>query len=179
MKKISTFLNRSLTLLIMPILFYFSLLPKNTNAQIQPGDDLRKLGLVPFSQPDMGLKIAINKYDYYGSGDVNNDGVIDFNDVSAMQNGELNDRADIDGDGVPSTANDQQILSDYLNENIRYLPAHWNHLNGIEKRNWVQKMLAFDQIDTIQYIPGEFECGEFSEMMLINNFGMDSFKSLS
>ncbi len=178
MRKISTFLNRSLTLLIMLILFYLSLLPKNTNAQIRPPPaDIRKEGLDPFSQPDMGPKIAINKYDYYGSGDVNNDGVIDFNDVSAMQNGELNDRADIDGDGTPSTINDQQILSDYLNENIRYLPSHWNYLNGIEKRNWVQKMLAIDQVDTIQYIPGEFECGEFSEIMLINNFGVDSLNN--
>ncbi len=177
MKKILTILNHSLTLLIMLFLFYSFLLPKNTNAQIQPGDDLRKLGLVPFSQPDMGPKLAINKYDYYGSGDVNNDGVIDFNDVSAMQNGETNDRADIDGDGTPSTENDQQILMNYLNGNIRYLPSHWNYLNGIEKRNWVQKMLAIDSVNYNPYIPdGDsiYTCVEFSKEMLINNFGVDS-----
>jgi hypothetical protein len=157
------------------------LFPKDISAQVQPPEDLRKIGMDPYSQPDIHMDLGKNKYEYYGSGDVNNDEEINYADVSAMQNGIKNDMADIDGDGTPSTANDQQILIDYLNGNIDNLPSNWNHLNGIEKRSWLEKMIAIDKVDENPYIAftgnnqdSVYDCGMFSREALINFFGVDS-----
>ena len=59
-----------------------------------------------FSQPN---DTTLN---YYGSGIQTSDGM------------------DIDGDGISSTSQDQQILEDFLNKNIAYLPSHWNKLTN-------------------------------------------------
>ncbi len=175
-------MKNNFTFVYLFLFLLFSLIfPKDISGQVQPPEDLRKIGMDPYSQPEIQINLGKNKYDFYGSGDVNNDEIINYADVSEMQNGAQNDRADVDGDGVPSTANDQQILIDYLNGNIGHLPSDWNHLNGIEKRSWVQKMIAIDSVNYNPYVSLEdggpdsvYDCGAFSKETLINFFGVDS-----
>ncbi len=91
-----------------------------------------------FSQPNVHLQLGRNILDWYGSGDVNNDEVIDSKDLTAMNNGVKNDRSDVDGDGNSSTTNDKKVLNDYLNGTINYLPGHWNSLTTEGKVNWLE-----------------------------------------
>jgi len=92
---------------------------------------------------------------YYGSGDVDSSGLVDSDDLIAMQGGVQNDMSDVDGDGIASSADDQLLLSNYLDGEISFLPSHWNMLETIDPRDdWLEKMLEIDQTDTITYRPG-------------------------
>ena len=53
-----------------------------------------------YSQPNVQLQLGRKLYDWYGSGDVNDDGRINSSDVSAINSGIKNDRSDVNGDGV-------------------------------------------------------------------------------
>ena len=133
----------------------------------------------PFSQPRETLN-------YYGSGDVNNDGQINNNDLIAMQQGVQNDRADIDADGIPSTTMDQNILSNYLNSSIDYLPGQYNHplQTKQEKDDWIRKLMLIDTLDQHDYIgiePGSipdwrqqrFISGNFASQLSLNFWGWE------
>ena len=48
---------------------------------------------------------------WYGSGDVNLDGIVNSADLQAMNDGSNAIEADVDGDGTPSTQNDKNILT--------------------------------------------------------------------
>ena len=86
---------------------------------------------------------------YYGSGDVNDDGKVDWEDVGLMQKGLINDFTDIDGDSTLSKT-DLQLLEDHLN-NGTILPGDWNNLETREQReDWLKKMLAIDKTDERQ-----------------------------
>lgn len=63
-----------------------------------------------YSQPNIYMQVGRNKLDYYGSGDVNNDKKIDSLDNNEIL-GAINDRADIDEDGMPGTELDKSKLS--------------------------------------------------------------------
>jgi len=118
----------------------------------------------PFFQPnDSSLA-------WYGSGDVDSNNVIDWEDYNAMQSGVQNDMADVDGDGTPSTSQDMQLLSDYLNSSIDYLPGHWNYLQTrAERDSWIEKMMAITGTDTIDYdyppYPDAFISGNFASLL--------------
>ena len=112
-------------------------------------------------------------YNYYGSGDVNNDGEINQYDYFAMQSGVSNDRSDVDGDGVSSTSNDQELLYNYITDQIPYLPAHEDVLKTeAEKIFWMESIKAIDQTNTLPYVPRQFECGEFSTQINVNDPGV-------
>ncbi len=109
---------------------------------------------------------------YYGSGDVNDDGKVNLDDYELMKNGTLNDYADVDGDGVGSTSSDLLILEEYLNKRS-VLPGDWNNLQTREQReNWVKKMLKIDKTDEIPHIIDEWQCGDFSTQICLNYFGL-------
>jgi hypothetical protein len=136
----------------------------------------------PFIQPNN------TNLNWYGSGDVNNDNVVNWEDVSKMEeiiNGSYNpnlksndvaeyrtlDRADVNGDGVVNYE-DKEILENKLNENVDYLPGEWNKLESkSERENWLQKMLSVDKTDTLEYIPNGFVCGNFERQTRLNFHG--------
>lgn len=125
----------------------------------------------PFIQPNDSTLA------WYGSGDVDGDNDIDLDDYNLMASIQ-NDMSDLDGDGISSTAQDKQILSNYINGIIGYLPGQWNKLPTREERiNWLDKMLAIDLTDTITYrsfddYPNNFfVCGDFSAQTYINFHG--------
>ncbi|MCF8242436.1 MAG: T9SS type A sorting domain-containing protein [Melioribacteraceae bacterium] len=145
----------------------------------QPGIEAR---LDPFSTPNVHVDLGYwekGALEYYGSGDVNNDGVIGYFDLNAMEEGVLNDMADVDGDSTGSSEIDRQILQDYLEGNIDFLPGQWNHLKPSEKISWVEKMIEIDPTDENPYVPypeeNFYDCGWFAKEMLVNNFGVDNF----
>ncbi len=110
----------------------------------------------------------------YGSGDVNDDGYVDSVDLQAMKSGVKNDYSDINGNGVQSDSEDKEILRQYLNGEISKLPGQWNNLGRSEKISWLNKMLAIDKTDELQYIPGIFECTGFSYLTQFNFGGMEN-----
>ncbi len=123
--------------------------------------------LNPFFQPDVNGNLL-----WYGSADVDSNNVVDWNDYNAMQQGVQNDMADVDGDGIASTSQDQQILSDYLNNNIEYLPGQWNYLQTRDERDsWVEKTLAIDKTDTNEWVINEWISGDFATQLYFNFFG--------
>ncbi len=129
-----------------------------------------------YNQPNTQELIGKNKLDWYGSGDVNNDEAINYQDYVDMDL-IANDRSDIDGDGNPSTENDKQILKNYLDGNKNYLPAHWNKLNKEEKMDWLDKCLAVDKTDTITVVPYYFDCDEFARNLRVNFSGFANFEN--
>ncbi len=129
-----------------------------------------------FSQPNDST------LNWYGSGDINKDNTIDWNDVNRLDSlikgsfqdttdDRLLDRADINGDEIINDS-DEQLLKDYLNKNIEHLPAYWNKLDSLEKTEWFEKMYKIDKTDTIT----SAKCYEFSLPFIINFHG---FKSLA
>ncbi len=119
--------------------------------------------LNPFFQP---LDTTI----YVGSLDVDSNGTQgDSNDISLMQSGTQNDMADADGDGIPSTAADILIAQNYLNGNILYPPAFWNHLQTTGERNsWNDFMQAIDLTDEIPYQSGQWVSGDYMLQLEMN-----------
>jgi len=99
---------------------------------------------------------------YYGSGDVNQDNQLNWNDYNKMvSEAPQIDEADLNGNGIPSDQQDIQIAEDYFNGNIEYLPSQWNKLETREERiGWLDDMLAIDQTDTITYVPYDYTTGE-------------------
>ena len=129
--------------------------------------------LNPYAQPNENLSNS------YGSGDVNQDGVLSWDDYNEVTDfAPQTDYADIDGDGIPSTNADAELLSQFLNEGISYLPGHWNSLETAEERmDWMENMLAIDLTDEIPYQGGDVEerwiSGNYQFQFYANNFGYD------
>jgi hypothetical protein len=133
-----------------------------------------------FSQPN---DTTLN---YYGSGDINKDNTITWQDASILDSliqgtftdpldDRLTDRADINGDGVKDNQ-DKQTLENYLNENINYLPSNWNKSNTAEKTSWFEKMVEIDKTDTIA--PGTL-CFHYSAPFAINFHGFKSLEGVN
>jgi len=138
--------------------------------------------VVPFIQPNH------SDLNWYGSGDVNNDNTINWDDASKMESiingsyvpnlnsndvGEYRtlDRADINGNGTVDY-NDKEILEDKLNGLRNYLPGEWDKLGSkSEREEWLQKMLEIDKTDTLDYIGGERVCTDFASQTALNFHG--------
>ena len=118
-----------------------------------------------FSQPNDTNLI------WYGSGDVDSNNVLNLNDYNAMDS-ISNDMSDIDGDGTPSTQNDKDILSQYLNNNLNFLPSNFVRSDSTQKRDWLTKMLAIDKTNAIPYQQG-FTCGNFANRLHYQFHGGD------
>jgi len=144
-------------------------LQNTTNSRDHDEGDI----LNPFAQPGDTLTAA------YGSGDVNQDGQVNWDDYNEMvNNSPQNDYADIDGNGIASEQADMNLLEDFLTEEIGYLPGHWNALQTPEERQaWADSMLAIDPTDSIPYQNGNVEdrwiSGTYSTQIYLNFFGYD------
>lgn len=99
---------------------------------------------------------------YYGSGDVNNNGKVDLEDLHLIENGTQNDYADINGDGKISNQ-DVSILESYLGNEIPYLPGDWDKLQTRQERvDWVDKMFEIDQTDKKPYRSPKWVCKQYA-----------------
>lgn len=132
-----------------------------------------------FSQPN---DTTLN---YYGSGDINKDNTITWEDAYRLDSlikrtftdpldDRLIDRADITGDETIDNQ-DKQVLEDYLNETIPYLPTHWNKLDSLEKLNWFTKTEIIDKTDTIS----STLCTDFTNAFVINYHGFPSLEDVN
>jgi hypothetical protein len=115
--------------------------------------------------------------DYYGSGDVFLDGIIDDKDLTAIQNMAKpttdadyqppNYRADVDGDGQVTGA-DYTIVQQYLNHYRTYLPGWWNYLpTRGEREAWARQMITKIHYKYYihMYTSPWYECFAFSAQM--------------
>ena len=138
-------------LLYSTIIVASAVLPGKLSAQIHPSN------YNPFKTPN----ITNTERGAYGSGDVDQDGDIDWDDYNAM-NSMQNDWSDVDGNGIPSTSKDKQELSEYLNGTRPYLRGHWNRLQTKdERRAWADSLLANDGISLDELwglMPEEVPC---------------------
>jgi len=122
----------------------------------------------PFFQPDVNGNLL-----WYGSSDVDSNNVVDWPDYNAMQQGAQNEMADVDGDGVPSTLQDQQTLADYLNGNISYMGGYWDYLPTTPERdNWTYKIWEIDQLDTNTWIYPTYISGDYATDGYIRQFAL-------
>ena len=153
MKEFKRKLIKGLSAFLLAGAFLF---PKQAKAQ-------ERVIIDNFSQPNDTI------LNYYGSGDVNKDNVLNWEDYYAMGSVQ-NDMSDIDGDGTINQT-DKQILKDKLNGLRDYLPAYWNKLGSLEKQNWFENMVEIDKTDKII----TSNCYEWSIPFAINFHG---FKSL-
>ncbi|MEN8228953.1 MAG: T9SS type A sorting domain-containing protein [Bacteroidota bacterium] len=120
---------------------------------------------------------------WYGSGDINNDNRIDWNDLyrldsmlsglfSDLYSNQLVDRSDINGDQFLST-DDRELLKEYLDGTTKCLPAHWNCLDTKEERiDWLEKVITIDrteeELDSYDY-PGSY----YADQLFINLHGIE------
>jgi len=75
-----------------------------------------------------------NQLDYYGSGDVNNDGVINWADAEALEAGARNIRGDVNGNGYIGDTDDIQKIKDFSNGILKYLPMDMKHAETVAER---------------------------------------------
>jgi hypothetical protein len=164
--------------LLLSFVLLSSLLPlKNLSGQTVPLNGPTSWDVMgnPFSQPNVTLQLGKKTFEWYGSGDVNNDEKINQLDLDAINSGVSNDRSDLDGDGVPSTQNDKAILENYLNHSISHLPGHWNELTAKEERiSWLEKMTAIDKTDTISRANTSWICVDRGIQEQINFYGISN-----
>jgi len=114
-------------------------------------------------------------WNYYGSGDANGDGTINNADYIAIQQGASNDRTDLNGDGVTNSA-DLGLLNNFLNGQIKYLPAHWDLLQTrTEREFWNAKAIAIDSTNFV--INSGWDCTERTNQTMINFDGVEKLDS--
>ena len=132
-----------------------------------------RIEVYPFTQPNDST------LNWYGSGDVNNDNVVDAKDATMLaqilnnsysnpNDPRLLDRSDVNGDGVVDSL-DYKLLQQKLNGTIAYMPGEWNKLTTRNERvDWVTKMLAIDKIYAINF-PGQgISCRTYKDQTLID-----------
>ena len=125
-----------------------------------------------YSPPNYTIPLTgAGSLNYYGSGDANNDGTINFTDHSTMLSN-TSDRTDVNGDGLTNTT-DKTLLYNYLTDQTPTLPGLWGFLTSAEKTSWLQKMLAIDLTNTI--IPGpSWDCNQYAMQLRINFAGIEN-----
>jgi len=129
----------------------------------------------PFSQPNVSVQVGKQSLEWYGSGDVNNDGKIDQSDLDAMNSGTSNYMSDIDGDGTPSTQSDKNLLAGYIAKTIPYLPGHWNELTTRdERKSWILKMRKLEDPRTLAN--GNWVCADFINQMTFDFYGLSNIE---
>ncbi|MBK7106392.1 MAG: T9SS type A sorting domain-containing protein [Ignavibacteriae bacterium] len=126
-----------------------------------------------FSQPNVHLQLGRNFYDWYGSGDVNNDEVIDNNDLIAINNSVKNYRSNLDLKGEASTIEDKQILQEYLSGLRNYLPGHFNSLNTYEEKvYWWENVVK--KMDIRKHAGPGWECRNYVIQGEIDTYGLSN-----
>ncbi|MGL1936192.1 MAG: dockerin type I domain-containing protein [Fibrobacterales bacterium] len=153
---IGSVIKKSICMVAVPAALLFA----GTSGLVWDGND-------PFHQP-------FNTTNYYGSGDVNNDGVVDFDDVTEIDNilnemSDVNFRADVDANGVVD-AIDAEMIYNVVNSNS-ILPGWWNTLETREERlDWLNRMLTIDKTDSLKW-NSYFDCVNFSDQLYFNATG--------
>ena len=128
-----------------------------------------------YSQPNITKQIDKGDLEWYGSGDVNNDGKIDSLDLEEMNQGAQNIMADVNGDGHFSTQNDKNILSEYLSGVRNYLPGHWNELTTPEEREaWFDKMYRLQ--DRLNGSPPGWICQDWIRQHELKFYGCSNYE---
>jgi len=153
----------------MILIVFLLIFPKETEAQTP----------FPCKAPQVYCDAILNPYfqpndstlTWYGSGDADGNDIRDMDDYNAMVSGIQNDMADVDGDGTPSTIHDQELLLQYLNEEIEYLPGMWNHLKSGEERDfWNEAVLNVDLRDTLTWTFPTFISRDFAALGYLFGF---------
>lgn len=147
-----------------------TILPSKANAGEYYSQATQKF-LNPFVRPD------ITQTNYYGSGDADNDGNVDFNDLSIIKSKQYTnpDWADVNGDNIIDN-NDENLIESFLNKEIPYLPGDWNKLKTKEERkSWIEKLITID--DTNENILKKlyeygWECTDFRGESYKYQFGV-------
>jgi len=130
--------------------------------------------LNPSKQTDV-----LNDYEYTlkyrGSGDLNNDNIINSTDSTLMAQGSSLWQADMDLDGISSTTSDKQIHFNYRTDVIPYCEAHEDVLQTTsERESTIQKQLEIDQTNIFK--PG-WSCGDYSFQTSINFVGINHIEN--
>jgi len=115
--------------------------------------------------------------DWYGSGDIDGNGIIDWDDYNSSITGnnpfyDETHRGDTDLDGVSGTVSDKAIILDYINGNRTHINK-WELETLEEKRNHLTRALTIDPTDKIPYnANGGWLCYNFSDQTYINLNGV-------
>ncbi len=129
--------------------------------------------LNPYIQPNL-LNGGEETLHYWGSGDVTQDGKIDWDDYNAILNSTVWE-ADVDGNGIGGEQADKNLLHGYLIDSIPYLPAHWNFLQTQSERiNWFENYYL--NVDTTDlHPPGpNWDCYAYTNQFQINPSGIEN-----
>ncbi len=138
----------------------------------------------PFSSPNVHLLDGKNKYDYYGSGDVNNDEIINQEDVDLIMNQQITSkmlkRADVNGDGKVDFE-DASLMEKYIRGETDYLPGHWDKLNLQPDRkdlklDWLRKRVSYYIENVQKEIPG-WDYKDYSQLFCFNFMGIEKFSN--
>jgi len=108
----------------------------------------------------------VDTTDFYGSGD------LPITEARKMASGEIpfDDRADVTGDGVIDE-NDVQALEDHIN-NGATLPSDWENQDIQGRRNWAFKTAEIDGTSEIPYNENDWFCNQFTRQTKINMSGI-------
>lgn len=127
----------------------------------------------------------VTQSNFYGSGDVDNNNIVDFRDLEKLKNNQyINpDFADVNGDGVVNS-NDVSLLESYLNKEITNLPSHLpSERNSQEDReyiiNWINKMKKIDttEKDLLSKYSQGWLCTDFDVEIKKNFLGIKNLPS--
>lgn len=134
--------------------------------------------------PMYGLNLYVPAYDinyatntdWYGSGDVNGDGIIDMADYNSSISGTnpFNDgthRGDTDLNGISGKPADKAIILEYINGTRTHINM-WELETIAEKRNHLAKAIAIDKTDEINGLSAKWLCGNYSAQTFINFNGV-------
>ncbi len=130
-----------------------SLSPIKSHAQ-------ERLIIDPFSQSnDRNL-------DYHGSGDVNLDNTVNWEDYALMNSGVQNDMSDINGDGITDNLDKQDLEAFMLTGDKSKVPVlFYDNLSKTEQNILYDRMKEIDKTDTILLSEG---CDHFAIPYTIN-----------
>ncbi len=121
--------------------------------------------------------------DWYGSGDVNGDGIIDMDDYNSSITGSdpFNDgtyRGDTNLDGVSGEANDKAIILEYINGERTHINK-WELETEAEKRNHFSRAMAIDPTDKVNPSIADWVCYNFSGQTFLNFAGIYEIENSS
>lgn len=168
---------------------YFHITPEGDTivSSLTKEKDLEKTlkGTMDYSQyPMFGLNEYVPAYDslfqtntnWYGSGDVNNNGLIDWEDYNSTISGnnpwtDGTYRFDTDLNGVSGTLADKQIIYEYLT-GIRNHINKWEFESYSEKVSHFQKAITIDPTDQINPYSSGWLCGNYAAQTFLNFNGV-------
>ena len=114
---------------------------------------------------------VVNYFSSYGNGDVNQDGDVDSDDLTAMDTIQ-NFYSDVNGDGQQSTVQDKQVLTEYLNGTRAYMPADWWKSTPEERKAWIEGIYpVMTELNDQEYVYSD----DINKKFNSTNFGIQDF----